>query len=66
MPEAPFGHPADDGAPKAAQPPVVIDGTAIARLPAVSPLDSFRPRPATEDLRIPEQVRRSWALDELE
>jgi hypothetical protein len=66
MPEAPFGPPGDDGSPKAAQPPVDIYGTAIARLPAVSPLDSFRPRPATEDLRIPEQVRRTWALDELE
>jgi hypothetical protein len=66
MPEAPFGHPGDDGPPKAAQSPVVIYGTASARLPAVSPLDSFRPRPATEDLRIPEQVRRSWALDELD
>jgi hypothetical protein len=66
MPKAPFGDPGDDGTPKAAQPPVVIDGAAIARLPAVSPLDMFRPRSATEDLRIPEQVRPSWALDDLD
>jgi hypothetical protein len=66
MPEAPFGHAGDEGSPKAAKPAVVIDGTAIARLPTVSPLDAFRPRPATEDLRIPEQLRPSWALDDLD
>jgi hypothetical protein len=52
-----------DGPPKPV-PPVVLNGTAAARLAAVSPLDSFRPRPATEDLAIPEQVRRSRALDD--
>ena len=66
MPEAPFGHSGDDVPPKADQSPVVLDGTAIARLAAVSPLDSFRPRPAAEDLRIPDQVRRSLALDDLD
>lgn len=35
------------------------------RLPMVDPIDLFRPRPATEDLRIPRQVRRSWALEDL-
>jgi hypothetical protein len=64
MPEAPFDHRAHDGSPEAAQPPVVLHGTVTARVAAVSPLDSLRPRPATEDLRIPEQVRRSWALDD--
>jgi acyl-CoA synthetase (AMP-forming)/AMP-acid ligase II len=34
-------------------------------LPAVDPIDIFRPRLATEDLRIPRQVRRSWALEDL-
>jgi acyl-CoA synthetase (AMP-forming)/AMP-acid ligase II len=34
-------------------------------LPAVDPIDFFRPRLATEDLRIPRQVRRSWALEDL-
>jgi hypothetical protein len=62
MPEAPLDPPAHDGAPKSA-PPVVLHGTAAARLAAVSPLDSFRPRPATEDLAIPEQVRRSCAIE---
>jgi hypothetical protein len=63
MPEAPFDHPGHDGPPKSA-PPVVLYGTAAARLAAVSPLDSFRPRPATEDLAIPEQMRRYCALDD--
>lgn len=35
------------------------------RLPMVDPADLFRPRPAAEDLRIPRQVRRSWALEDL-
>lgn len=65
MPEAPFDHPGHDGPPESA-PPVVLNGTAAARLAAVSPLDSFRPRPATEDLAIPEQVRRSCALDDVD
>jgi hypothetical protein len=65
MPEAPFDPPGHDGPPKAA-PPVVLHGTAAARLAAVSPLDSFRPRPATEDLAIPEQARRSSALDDVD
>ena len=34
-------------------------------LPVVDPIDFFRPRLATEDLRIPRQVRRSWALEDL-
>jgi fatty-acyl-CoA synthase len=35
-------------------------------LPAgVDLLDRFRPRAAIEDLRVPQQVRRSWALDDL-
>jgi hypothetical protein len=63
VPEAPFDPPVHDGPPKPV-PPVVLNGTAAARLAAVSPLDSFRPRPATEDLAIPEQVRRSRALDD--
>ena len=54
-----------DGPPKSA-PPVVLRGTAAARLAAVSPLDSFRPRPATEDLAIPAQVRRSCAVDDVD
>ncbi|MGH3209365.1 MAG: hypothetical protein ACRDNO_16545 [Trebonia sp.] len=61
MPDAPLDDPGHD-----AQSPVVLNGTAAARLAAVSPLDSFRPRPAAEDLRIPEQVRRSWAPDGLD
>jgi hypothetical protein len=65
MPEAPFDPPVHDGAPKSA-PPVVLHGTAAARLAAVSPLDSFRPRPATEDLAIPEQVRRSCAVEDVD
>jgi acyl-coenzyme A synthetase/AMP-(fatty) acid ligase len=28
-------------------------------------VDLFRPRPAIEDLRVPQQVRRSWALEDL-
>lgn len=36
------------------------------RLAAVHPLDLFRPRPAIEDLRVPQQVRRSWALEDLD
>lgn len=35
------------------------------QLPLVDPIDLCRPRPATEDLRIPRQVRRSWALEDL-
>ncbi|HEX7161577.1 MAG TPA: hypothetical protein VF223_10130 [Trebonia sp.] len=35
------------------------------QLPLVDPIDLFRPRPATEDLRTPRQVRRSWALEDL-
>lgn len=34
-------------------------------LPLADPIDFFRPRLATEDLRIPRQVRRSWALEDL-
>ena len=66
MPDAPFDHPGPDQPPEAAESPVVLNGTATARVAAVSPLDSFRPRPATEDLRIPGQVRRSWAPDDLD
>ena len=44
----------------------VLRGTVVARMAAVSPLDLYRPRAATEDLRIPEQMRRSWALDDLD
>lgn len=33
--------------------------------PLVDPIDLIRPRPAIEDLRIPRQVRRSWALEDL-
>ena len=65
MPEAPFGPPVHDGPPKSA-PPVVLRGTAAARLAAVSPLDSFRPRPATEDTAIPAQVRRSCPVDDVD
>ena len=35
------------------------------QLPLVDPIDLVRPRPAIEDLRIPRQVRRSWALEDL-
>lgn len=35
------------------------------RLPLADPINLCRPRPATEDLRIPRQVRRSWALEDL-
>ena len=35
------------------------------RFPLVDAIDLFRPRPAVEDLRIPRQVRRSWALEDL-
>jgi len=35
------------------------------QLPMVDPIDLVRPRPATEDLRIPRQTRRSWALEDL-
>jgi hypothetical protein len=58
--------PGPDGASSAAQSAGVLHGTAAARMTAVSPLDLFRPRAATEDLRIPEQLRRSWALDDLD
>ncbi len=30
------------------------------------PLDPSRPQPSNEDLRIPQQVRRSWALEDLD
>ena len=63
MPEASFGPPEPDGA---APSPAFLRGAAFARLAAVSPFDRYRPRPAAEDLRIPEQVRRSWALDDLD
>ena len=63
MPEASFGPPEPDGA---ARLPAFLRGAASARLAAVSPFDCYRPRPAAEDLRIPEQVRRSWALDDLD
>ena len=65
MPEASFGPAEPDGA---ARPPafLFLRGAASARLAAVSPFDRYRPRPAAEDLRIPEQVRRSWALDDLD
>jgi fatty-acyl-CoA synthase len=36
-----------------------------AKLALVDPVDLFRPRPAIEDLRIPQQIRRSWALEDL-
>jgi hypothetical protein len=32
----------------------------------MNPLDPFRPRPAIEDLRVPQQLRRSWAPDDLD
>jgi hypothetical protein len=63
MPEASFGPPEPDGA---ARLPAFLRGSASARLAAVSPFDCYRPRPAAEDLRIPQQVRRSWALDDLD
>jgi AMP-binding enzyme C-terminal domain len=43
-----------------------LRGTATARLTGVDPRDLFLPRPATEDLRIPRQLRRSWAPDDLD
>ena len=43
-----------------------LRGTATARLAGVDPRDRFRPRPATEDLRIPRQLPRSWAPDDLD
>jgi acyl-CoA synthetase (AMP-forming)/AMP-acid ligase II len=42
-----------------------LRGTATARLAAVRPVDLFRPRAAIEDLRVPPQLRRSWAPDDL-
>ncbi len=63
MPEASFGPSEPDGA---AQSPAFPRGAASARLAAVSPFDRYRPRPAAEDLRIPQQLRRSWALDDLD
>jgi hypothetical protein len=58
--------PGPDGSSSAAQSAGILHGTASARMTAVSPRDLFRPRAATEDLRIPEQMRRSWALDDLD
>jgi AMP-binding enzyme C-terminal domain len=43
-----------------------LRGTASRRLAAVEPGDQLRPRPATEDLRIPRQLGRSWAPDDLD
>jgi hypothetical protein len=63
MPEASFGPPEPDGAARLL---AFLRGSASARLAAVSPFDCYRPRPAAEDLRIPQQVRRSWALDDLD
>ena len=37
-----------------------------AQLALVAPLDQYRPGLAGEDLGIPEQVRRSWAPDDLD
>src|SRR5262249_20588718 len=45
---------------------VILRGTATARLTAVDPRDLLLPRPATEDLRIPRQSRRSWAPGDLD
>jgi hypothetical protein len=63
MPEASFGPPEPD---RTAQSPAFLRGAAAAGPAAVSPFDRYRPRPAAEDLRIPQQVRRSWALDDLD
>jgi AMP-binding enzyme len=41
-------------------------GPGAARLSAVDPRDLFMPRAAPEDLRIPRQLRRSWAPDDLD
>src|SRR5882672_9299530 len=46
--------------------PAILPGTAAARMATVDPADLFRPRPAIEDLRIPRQLRRSWAPDDLD
>jgi acyl-CoA synthetase (AMP-forming)/AMP-acid ligase II len=43
-----------------------LDRLRTARTPVGAHLgDQFRPRPAIEDLRVPPQVRRSWALEDL-
>jgi hypothetical protein len=57
--------PRSDGRPGSSRPTAGLRGTAAARLASVHPLDPFRPRAATEDLRIPWQLRRSWAPDDL-
>lgn len=40
--------------------------TAVAELGAVLGLAQFRPRSSPEDLQVPPQVRRSWALEDLD
>ena len=55
-----------DGPGWAATSPAILRGTGNARLAAVDPRDRFLPRPAAEDLRIPRQLRRSWAPDDLD
>lgn len=57
--------PGPDG-PWTAAAPATLHGTACARLAAVHPADLFLPRPAVEDLRIPRQLRRPWAPDDLD
>jgi hypothetical protein len=52
------------GPGRAARSRPILRGTGIARLSAVDPRDRFLPRTATEDLRIPRQLRRSWAPDD--
>ena len=45
----------------------ILPGTATPRPAAVNPpMTPFRPRPAIEDLRISQQLRRSWAPDDLD
>jgi hypothetical protein len=55
-----------DGPTWTAGPPAILRGTATAGLTAVDPADLFLPRPAIEDLRIPRQLRRPWAPDDLD
>lgn len=55
-----------DGPGRAARSRAILRGTATARLAGVNHRDLFLPRPATEDLRIPRQLPRSWAPDDLD
>jgi hypothetical protein len=55
-----------DGPTWTAGSPAILPGTVTTGLAAVDPADLFLPRPAIEDLRIPRQLRRPWAPDDLD